>query len=120
MMPGVRDVFSLQLGLPNVIGLWWEDALILLRVADREAEVLTLAVTPEARGCGVATALLQQAVTRLAAAGAVVVFLEVSVKNTAALALYTRAGFAEVGRRPSYYSDGSDALVMRLELIQAG
>ena len=110
------DVFSLQTSLPNVIGLWTDNAVILLRVADQEAEILTLAVAPAARRQRVATAMLQEAIVRLAAAGAFVVFLEVSVKNTAGLGLYTKCGFTQVGRRPHYYSDGADALVMRLDL----
>ncbi len=112
-----RDVFSLQLDLPNVIGLIVDDsAFILLRVADREAEILTLAVVPSARRQGVAAGMLKEAIQRLGQAGAVVVFLEVSVKNTAALALYAANGFKQVGRRSRYYSDGSDALVLRLDL----
>jgi len=49
--------------------------------------------------------LAQQGVTMLA--------LEVSETNAAARALYSRAGFAEFGRRRSYYRDGSDALCLR-------
>jgi ribosomal-protein-alanine N-acetyltransferase len=112
-----RDVFTLQLGLPNVVGLVWRDkALILVRFAADEAEILTVAVAPSARRRGIGTLLLDQARDRLAAAGATVLFLEVSVKNTAGIALYTRFGFAVAGRRRRYYSDGSDALVMKHEL----
>lgn len=115
-----RDVFSLQLALPNVLGLLHQDCgLILVRAAAGEAEVLTLAVAAPSRRRGVATGLLRQATSRLAAAGAAVVFLEVSVNNTAALALYTRFGFMQAGRRPQYYLDLSDALVLRLELDSA-
>jgi len=112
-----RDVFSLQLGLPNVTGLLYgESGLILARVAAGEAEILTLAVLPTARRQGAATALLNEVVLRLAAAGATVVFLEVSVKNTTGQAVYLKFGFAQAGRRPGYYSDRSDALVLRLDL----
>jgi ribosomal-protein-alanine N-acetyltransferase len=112
-----RDVFSLQLALPNVIGLLHgEDGLVLARVAGGEAEILTLAVLPAARRRGVASGLLRAAIARMVAAGAAVAFLEVSVKNTAALGLYLRQGFIEAGRRAAYYSDRSDALVLRLEL----
>jgi ribosomal-protein-alanine N-acetyltransferase len=44
------------------------------------------------------------------------VFLEVSVANIAARRLYFRSGFVEAGRRPHYYSDNSDALVLRLDV----
>ena len=45
--------------------------------------------------------------------GARAAFLEVSIGNKAARALYERAGFAPAGRRPRYYADGTDALVLR-------
>jgi len=51
-----------------------------------------------------------------AAMGASAIFLEVSTGNRAALALYARAGFTPIGRRPGYYSDRSDALVLRLDV----
>jgi ribosomal-protein-alanine N-acetyltransferase len=112
-----RDVFALQLALPNVFGLLHpEGGLILVRVAADEAEILTLAVAPAARRSGIGAALLRQATTDAAAAGASTVFLEVSVINIASYQLYTQANFIEVGRRPHYYSDGSDALVLRLDL----
>jgi len=111
------DVFSLHLALPNVIGLLAAEAgFVLLRTAGEEAEILTLAVVPSARRCGLASALLKAATVRVSEAGAIVVFLEVSIKNTAARALYLQIGFTEVGRRPRYYSDRSDALVMRIDL----
>ena len=111
------DVFRLQLALPNVFGLLHPSGgLILLRLAADEAEVLTLAVTPDARRGGVGAALLREATTRAAAMGARAVFLEVSVANIAARQLYTRADFIPAGLRPHYYSDGSDALVLRLDL----
>jgi ribosomal-protein-alanine N-acetyltransferase len=112
-----HDVFSLQLALPNVVGLLHgEDGLVLARVAGGEAEILTLAVVPAARRHGVATDLLRAAIVRLVASGAAVAFLEVSVENTAAMRLYLRQGFTQTGRRPAYYSDRSDALVLRMDL----
>ncbi|MDR3532777.1 MAG: GNAT family N-acetyltransferase [Rhodopila sp.] len=112
-----RDVFSLQLALPNVAGLLHPSGgTILLRVAADEAEILTLAVTPTARRGGIGTALLLEAATLAGSMGARTIFLEVSVANIAARRLYSGAGFIETGRRPHYYSDNSDALVLRLDL----
>ena len=112
-----RDVFSLQLALSNVFGLFCPaGGTILVRVAADEAEILTLAVSPEVRRGGIGSALVGDATTRAAAMGAAVVFLEVSVGNSAARLLYNRAGFVEAGIRPRYYSDNSDALVLRLDL----
>jgi ribosomal-protein-alanine N-acetyltransferase len=112
-----ETVFCQQLGFPGVFGLLHPSGgLILARVAADDAEILTLAVVPEARRCGVAMALLHESATTAAAMGASAIFLEVSVGNSAARALYTRAGFAPVGRRPGYYSDQSDALVLQLDV----
>ena len=52
----------------------------------------------------------------IATYGAGAMFLEVAAGNAPALALYAREGFAEVGRRRRYYSDGTDALVLRRDL----
>jgi ribosomal-protein-alanine N-acetyltransferase len=79
--------------------------------------VLTLAVAPSARRQGVATALIDAVKGMVSQRGCRSLFLEVATGNIAALALYRRAGFAEVGRRRRYYSDGSDALVMRVNLL---
>jgi ribosomal-protein-alanine N-acetyltransferase len=46
-------------------------------------------------------------------------FLEVSTQNPAARGLYQRLGFTQVGRRASYYADGSDALVLAKKLTGA-
>ncbi len=111
------DVFSLQLALPGVFGLLHPSGgMILVRVAADEAEILTVAVAPAARRNGIATALLSEATTVAASLGAAAIFLEVSVANIAAMQLYTGIGFRQVGRRPRYYSDRTDALVLRLDL----
>ncbi|TVQ58256.1 MAG: GNAT family N-acetyltransferase [Rhodobacteraceae bacterium] len=90
----------------------------LARVAADEAELLTLAVSPTARRRGVGAALLDAVIGRSAAAGATRLTLEVGAGNEAALALYRRAGFAEVGRRSGYLAAGpdGDALIMLLVL----
>jgi ribosomal-protein-alanine N-acetyltransferase len=115
-----RDVFSQQLSLPGVFGLLHPaGGMILVRVAADEAEVLTLAVAPEVRRAGIAAALLRESAAAAAALGATAMFLEVSVAKTAARAAYGSAGFQPVGRRRRYYTDGSDAVVLRLKLDPA-
>ena len=112
------DVFYMQLALPGVHGLLDDQGgVILFRVAADEAEILTLAVIPEARRRGIASDLLAAAVDTARQAEAVVLFLEVSVANKPSRALYARAGFREIGRRRRYYADGSDALVLRRDLV---
>jgi ribosomal-protein-alanine N-acetyltransferase len=111
------DAISLQLALPGSFGLIDERGGMLLgRITIDEAEVLTLAVAPSARRQGIATGLLQATRVRVRTYGGNAIFLEVAIGNAAALALYRREGFIEVGRRRHYYSDSSDALVLRMNL----
>ncbi|MEO1469220.1 MAG: GNAT family N-acetyltransferase [Pseudomonadota bacterium] len=91
------------------------EGLILLGLAADEAEILDLGVVPAARRRGLARALLDMALAEAARRGARTAFLEVAEDNAPARALYARAGFAEVGRRPAYYGR-TDALVLRRPL----
>ncbi len=93
---------------------------ILARAMARESEILTLAVAPWARRQGVACALVDAVAVEAAARDAESIFLEVAADNPAALALYERAGFVQVGQRRAYYmrlsSPSMDALVLRRAL----
>ena len=73
--------------------------------------IMTLAVDPDHRRQGVATALLDGVIER---AGEEANYtLEVRVSNAGAIALYERYGFRAVGTRPRYYADnGEDAIIM--------
>jgi len=110
------DAIGQQLNLPGSFALVEPSGGMLLgRVATDEAEILTLAVAPLARRRGVAFALLRAGMTAASERGAAALFLEVSTGNAPARALYAAAGFAEVGRRTGYYSNGTDALVLRID-----
>ena len=93
---------------------------ILTRLAGGEAEILSVAVGSARRGRGLARALVNLNLRRLAGLGTQAVFLEVDENNEPARRLYQRAGFREVGRRPGYYQQGRDhpatALVLRRDL----
>ncbi|WP_254600979.1 GNAT family N-acetyltransferase [Caulobacter sp. S45] len=94
----------------------------LARVVAGEAEILTLAVDPAARGRGIARALVEAAAGLAHAAGARTMWLEVAQDNSAALALYAVAGFEEAGRRKGYYPRKGgpvDALSLRRRLNSA-
>lgn len=97
---------------------------LLGRAVAGEAELLTLAVAPEARRRGLGRKLVARFLYQARLRGADQAFLEVSEDNPAARALYQRAGFAESGRRRGYYRrpDGSavDAVVMARGLSAAG
>jgi ribosomal-protein-alanine N-acetyltransferase len=89
---------------------------VLLRIIPPEAEILTLAVDPAAQRRGLGVILVDVAAALVAGRGAETLFLEVAEDNTAARALYDKAGFTEVGRRKGYYArhDGPavDALIL--------
>jgi ribosomal-protein-alanine N-acetyltransferase len=115
------DAIGLQLAMPGVAGWCHPDGgMILARVVADEMEVLTLAVDPTARRRGVGTCLLGTAIAWALSGGAATAFLEVAEDNRAAQALYARAGFLPVGRRPRYYPNGADALILRRLLTGPG
>jgi len=76
--------------------------------AVREREVLNIAVAPEFRRRGVASALIRSLDNSE-------IFLEVRESNTPARNLYRKLGFIDIGRRPDYYENPPEAaVVMRL------
>jgi [ribosomal protein S18]-alanine N-acetyltransferase len=91
---------------------------ILSRLLPPDAEVLTFAVDPARRGAGLGRMLLEKHLENLERGGARLVFLEVADDNEAALKLYRRAGFQEIGRRENYYqrADGSKRAAVNLRL----
>jgi ribosomal-protein-alanine N-acetyltransferase len=96
---------------------------LLGRAIAGEAEILTLAIAPQARRHGLARALLAEFETKACAHNTTSAFLEVSAQNDAAIALYLAAGFSESGRRRGYYTtpEGAkiDALILSKPLKQA-
>lgn len=114
------DAWSAQaiaalLATPGTFAIHLQDGFILVRAAAGEAEILTLAVRPAARGRGLGRILLQAAARQAQALGTTHLFLEVGADNPAALALYAGQGFIPVGQRKAYYN-GRDALIMRAQL----
>lgn len=93
---------------------------VMFRQAAGEAEVLSIAVHPRHRRGGTGRALVEAMLRRLYGERVGEVFLEVGAGNAAALALYRRLGFRQVGERAAYYRgpDGTavNALVLRLDL----
>ncbi|MCM2264331.1 MAG: ribosomal protein S18-alanine N-acetyltransferase [Desulfuromonadales bacterium] len=80
-------------------------------IAD-ELQIQNVATSPEFRRQGVAARLLTYVFGRCRDPGFEAAWLEVRVSNAPAIALYERFGFTAVGRRPNYYADGEEALVM--------
>ena len=110
--PGARGALLEGDGGATGFALW--------RVILDEAELLTIAVHPNARRRGAGRALLDAAIARSREAGAGVLLLEVGEDNPAARGLYDSIGFSTVGRRAAYYqrkgNARADALVMRFVL----
>ena len=84
-----------------------------------EMHLLNLSVAAAHQGRGHARAMLDALVGACRAAGAHRLWLEVRTGNDRARSLYTRYGFAEVGRRRGYYpapppAGREDAVVMIL------
>jgi [ribosomal protein S18]-alanine N-acetyltransferase len=73
-----------------------------------EMEILNLAVTPTARGQGIATQLLRESMQWAAENGIGKVYLEVRASNAAARNFYASRGFHAAGMRPNYYRDPTD------------
>ena len=79
-----------------------------------EAEILNVAVAPQARRNGIASALIGAAVEEGEKRGAAAFFLEVRASNEPAIALYKKFGFSPIGVRKRYYSAPvEDAIEMR-------
>jgi len=110
--PGVFSAIAVEDGRP--VGF------VITRANAGEAEILSLGVRQPSRRRALAKALVRNALDRAFQAGAVEVFLEVGIDNTAARGLYGFLGFHEVGRRPAYYQrhagPGADALILRYSL----
>ncbi|GAA3672994.1 ribosomal protein S18-alanine N-acetyltransferase [Nocardioides ginsengisoli] len=83
-----------------------------ISVVEPDAELQRIAVPPALRRTGVARAILAATHAHAGARGASRLLLEVREDNLAAQLFYEHSGFAELGRRPRYYRDGTTALVL--------
>ena len=84
------------------------------RVTGDVADLTRIVVLRDKQRSGIGHALVQHVKAQARTANRML--LEVSATNAAALKFYAAEGFVEIDRRPRYYRDGSDALVLRLPL----
>ena len=84
-----------------------------------EAEVLTIAVHPDARRRSIGRILVTHLEQSAASRGCEVLHLEVEDANAAARGMYLALGYQEVGRRANYYGSGRDAVLMSKPLAAA-
>jgi ribosomal-protein-alanine N-acetyltransferase len=86
-------------------------------IFDTEIHIINFAIHPENRGRGFGEILLGSTIEKGIAGGLNYVWLEVRPSNVPAMALYTKLGFTEVGRRARYYNEtNEDAIIMSLDL----
>ena len=112
-----KRAFADLLEQKTVTALGHQNGFILLQILPDGAEILTLAVHPDMRRCGLARRLMAHMMTALRPAQ---IWLEVAADNYPAQALYSGFGFIEYGRRSKYYkragNSAIDAVLMRLDM----
>ncbi|MFK7940266.1 MAG: GNAT family N-acetyltransferase [Roseovarius sp.] len=112
-----EDEFQTLLHDAQVFCVHQPNGFALGRVTLTEGELLTIATHPDHQGQGTGHQTLAAFLEELRRRGADSAFLEVARDNHTAIALYTSAGFAELGCRKAYYHrrDGArvDALILR-------
>jgi ribosomal-protein-alanine N-acetyltransferase len=85
-------------------------------IRGEQAELVSVAVDPAARGRGAASALMESTLRRLRPRGIARIVLMVRAANTQARAFYERYGFEKVIKAPRYYEDGGDGWRMARNL----
>ena len=110
--------------LPRTDRTWWaayagaSDDLQLVGyaggwVVDGDVQILKVGVDPAWRRHGIARELLSRVASDARDLGARTCSLEVRAGNEGAQAFYRALDFESLGKRPRYYSDGEDALIMQ-------
>ncbi len=80
------------------------------------ADIESVFVKKEFRGKGVASSLMEAAISKIKELGVNRIMLEVRESNFAAAALYKKFGFEKISERKKYYGDGENACVMLKEI----
>ncbi|HEX7370767.1 MAG TPA: ribosomal protein S18-alanine N-acetyltransferase [Rhodanobacteraceae bacterium] len=123
--PWSRSIFKSCLDNHNDCWVLEQGAILgygILSVGAGEAHILNVCVAPLHQGHGHGAALLRRLLDLARWHHVERVFLEVRPSNGLAHAMYERAGFNEIGRRPGYYParrGREDAIVMAMELLPA-
>lgn len=101
------------------LGVWADGGLQAMACGWRileELHITLVAVDPDLRRRGLGLLVLRALLAEAAAGGAQRATLEVAAGNAAARALYRRLGFRQAGRRPGYYRNGDEALILWLPM----
>ena len=87
-----------------------------LRVNLQQGHITTLAVDPDWRGEGLGELLLITVLKKSLELELTSVYLEVRATNLIAQSLYAKYNFQTVDRKPRYYSNGEDALLLYADI----
>jgi len=99
---GILALGDVWLDLATPAGAESPEGFALARRTLDEAELLLLAVRPEARRQGIGEALVEAVAAEAGVRGGLRLLLEMRDGNPA-LSLYARTGFGQIGRRRDYY-----------------
>ena len=89
-------------------GLW--------QPTEDETHITNIVTRLDKRGNKVATKMLEELIKLAKQKSLKCVTLEVNVHNEIAINLYKKYDFKEVGKRPKYYNNTDDALIMTKEI----
>lgn len=124
--PWPRSIFKSCLDNGNHCWVLQDDGEVIgygiLTTGAGEAHILNVCVAPLHQGRGHGAYLLHRLLDLARWQRVERVFLEVRPSNPLAHAMYERAGFNDVGRRPGYYParrGREDAIVMAMELLES-
>lgn len=102
-------------GHPVATGAWRRRSDLVVDGSSRTAEIKRMYVVPDARGRGLARAMLAHLENTASAAGAEVMVLETGMRQPEAIALYESSGYLQIAKF-GYYKDAplSRCLARRL------
>ena len=121
-----RQELRFELSAPSRTYLVWDDQGAILGYGgywsgERDAELMTMGVLPEARSRGIAGSLLARLIAGADRKGLQRMDLKVRVDNPAAIDLYKKFGFSQTGLCKGYYQpEDVDAWAMTRPLISIG
>ena len=81
-----------------------------------DADIQTMVIKPEFQKKGYGKQLLDALLEKVKENNSKRVFLEVVAENKPAISLYLSRTFEQIAKRSNYYPDGSDAVIMQLDL----
>lgn len=91
--------------------------IVLFRAGKPAARLYSIATAPGMTGQGIGKALIEAAEHAAIEHGHVLLRLEVREDNARAMAIYERAGYRPIGRKPDYYQDGMAAVRLEKRLV---